>query len=241
MKRCPTCNRTFENTLTYCLIDGSVLSAPFTEEAHGEQSEATQVLVSKESLTAKPDSVARDTRPAPTMTAMYKPAATPRVHLPETVAATEKKPYLWLATVAVTALFFLVAIAVLMVLDRREMASYTVLMLARRSPFFLLALIGIILAVVRMKRHPRASMMTILALVILALEGVFFALLLRWLSYSLNLQSIGTGQAPKLSDAAIYRLFTVGSVIEDFVFSSAIILLVAAAYSGRNRFSQPNT
>jgi hypothetical protein len=225
MKRCPTCNRTFEDTLTYCLIDGSILSAPFTLDAEAEQNEATQVLVSNEGLTAKPDTVARDMPPAPTMTAMYQPPVMPRVDLPETVATTEKKPYLWLATVAVTALFFLVAIVVLMVLDRREMASYTVFMLARRSPFFLLALIGIILAVVRMKRHPRTSMMTILALVILALEGAFFPLLLRWLSYSLN-----------LSSTAIDRLFTVGSVIQDFVFSSVIILLVAAAYSGRNRF-----
>src|SRR5881394_2457837 len=29
MKSCPTCNRTFDDTLTLCLIDGSVLSAPF--------------------------------------------------------------------------------------------------------------------------------------------------------------------------------------------------------------------
>ena len=142
MKRCPTCNRTFENGLTYCLIDGSVLSAPFTEEAQ-EHSEATQVLPSNESLTAKPDRVARDTSPAPTMTAVYQPPVARRVDLPETVAAaSEKKPYLWLATVAVTTLFFLVATAVLMVLDYHlEMGSYIVFVLARRSPLFLLALI----------------------------------------------------------------------------------------------------
>jgi len=29
MKSCPACNRTFEDTFTFCLIDGSVLSAPF--------------------------------------------------------------------------------------------------------------------------------------------------------------------------------------------------------------------
>lgn len=29
MKRCPTCKRTFDDTLTYCLIDGSILDAPF--------------------------------------------------------------------------------------------------------------------------------------------------------------------------------------------------------------------
>ncbi|HYG81549.1 MAG TPA: hypothetical protein VD861_14225 [Pyrinomonadaceae bacterium] len=29
MKSCPTCNRTFEDTFTFCLVDGSILSAPY--------------------------------------------------------------------------------------------------------------------------------------------------------------------------------------------------------------------
>lgn len=33
MKNCPTCHRTFDNTLTFCLVDGSILSAPFDPEA----------------------------------------------------------------------------------------------------------------------------------------------------------------------------------------------------------------
>jgi uncharacterized membrane protein YeaQ/YmgE (transglycosylase-associated protein family) len=33
MKSCPTCNRTFEDSFTFCLIDGSVLSAPFDPQA----------------------------------------------------------------------------------------------------------------------------------------------------------------------------------------------------------------
>ena len=33
MKSCPTCNRTFEDSFTFCLIDGAVLSAPFDPEA----------------------------------------------------------------------------------------------------------------------------------------------------------------------------------------------------------------
>jgi hypothetical protein len=33
MKSCLTCNRTFEDTLTYCLVDGSILSAPFDPQA----------------------------------------------------------------------------------------------------------------------------------------------------------------------------------------------------------------
>lgn len=33
MKSCPTCKRTFEDGLTYCLVDGSILSAPFDPQA----------------------------------------------------------------------------------------------------------------------------------------------------------------------------------------------------------------
>jgi formylglycine-generating enzyme required for sulfatase activity len=33
MKRCPTCNRTFEDTMSFCLVDGSILSAPFDPNA----------------------------------------------------------------------------------------------------------------------------------------------------------------------------------------------------------------
>jgi hypothetical protein len=33
MKTCPTCNRTFEDTFTFCLVDGSILSAPFDPHA----------------------------------------------------------------------------------------------------------------------------------------------------------------------------------------------------------------
>ena len=33
MKSCPDCNRTFEDTMTFCLVDGSILSAPFDPKA----------------------------------------------------------------------------------------------------------------------------------------------------------------------------------------------------------------
>jgi len=41
MKSCPACNRTFDDTMTFCLIDGSVLSAPF-EPGFGKSPEAVR-------------------------------------------------------------------------------------------------------------------------------------------------------------------------------------------------------
>lgn len=37
MKSCPTCNRTFEDTMSFCLVDGSILSAPFDPNARQNQ------------------------------------------------------------------------------------------------------------------------------------------------------------------------------------------------------------
>ena len=57
MKRCPTCERTFDDTLTFCLVDGSILSAPF--DPHSIDYNA----------------VRRDREPPPTR--MIDPAAVP--------------------------------------------------------------------------------------------------------------------------------------------------------------------
>lgn len=61
MKSCPQCQRTFEDTLTFCLVDGSVLSAPY-------QPETTQVY---------PAAKAGDTLIAPPPRPTARPEATP--------------------------------------------------------------------------------------------------------------------------------------------------------------------
>lgn len=40
MKSCPACHRTFEDTLTFCLVDGSILSAPFDPQKTQRSPEA---------------------------------------------------------------------------------------------------------------------------------------------------------------------------------------------------------
>ena len=66
MKSCPTCKRTFEDTFTFCLVDGTILSPPFDPQA-------TQ------------PAKARDTNPPPTE--ILHPEPTPDNALPETVAS----------------------------------------------------------------------------------------------------------------------------------------------------------
>lgn len=60
MKACPICNRTFEDTFTFCLIDGSVLSAPFDPERNKSaprprEGHAPQTEVMNASTVATPE------------------------------------------------------------------------------------------------------------------------------------------------------------------------------------------
>jgi hypothetical protein len=71
MKSCPTCNRTFEDTFTFCLVDGSILSAPFDPQA-------TRGIPQP-----------RETEPPPTE--ILRPQENIREELPPTVASPKAK------------------------------------------------------------------------------------------------------------------------------------------------------
>jgi formylglycine-generating enzyme required for sulfatase activity len=83
MKRCPDCNRTFEDTMSFCLVDGSILSAPFDPNAAGqpqarnEEPAATEILsgVPNAAGLAAPPQKDKETHPAP-----------PRIAVPTTEA-----------------------------------------------------------------------------------------------------------------------------------------------------------
>ena len=80
MKNCPTCNRTFEDSFTFCLVDGAVLSAPFDPQATKRIPEpyktdppTTEVLPGNSSLPSTvpgsaqprlPDVVSQSTKPS---------------------------------------------------------------------------------------------------------------------------------------------------------------------------------
>ena len=81
MKSCPACNRTFEDTFTFCLMDGSILSAPFdpTKPAEQPPREATPPQTEVFSAHADPKSLP-ETRVAspqanlqPTITSPFQP------------------------------------------------------------------------------------------------------------------------------------------------------------------------
>ncbi len=47
MKSCPACQRTFEDTFTFCLVDGSILSAPFDPKAAQSVSKDRTIMPSQ--------------------------------------------------------------------------------------------------------------------------------------------------------------------------------------------------
>jgi hypothetical protein len=69
MKSCPTCNRTFEDTFTFCLVDGAILSAPFDPQTTWQIPQA------------------RNTDPPPTEVILPQNSPYSRDALPPTIAA----------------------------------------------------------------------------------------------------------------------------------------------------------
>ena len=226
MKRCPTCRRTFEDTLTYCLVDGTILSAPFDPE-RPEQEDATSVLPSAETIAAL-------SAPSPqsTMTAMYQPAA-PQPGSTVSSQSPKKSPSVLIVITALVTVVFLAVIVVFTIANGREVGPYLSSVLTRRVPLLLFYAVGIVLALARIRRHSRVSMMTVLALLVLPLEAITFSLIGYWLP--------SVYVKVNLSSTAVDWLYVVLYFFEDLVFSAAIFLLVAAAYSERTKLLNPTT
>jgi hypothetical protein len=105
------------------------------------------------------------------------------------------------------------------------MISYFLMALLQRTPVLLVILVGILLSIARWKRHPKASLITLIALGFYLIKVFVFTALNYWipsLRESLN-----------WSFAAINNLYTVLHVVSDIGFAVVIVLLVAAAFVNR--------
>jgi Flp pilus assembly protein TadD len=112
MKSCPTCNRTFEDALTYCLVDGSILSAPFDSMKPSNDESPTEVMLSGVPL-AETEAAIQPPPPAPTIPAKISQAqeiASIRNEGAQAAAPPEQKP-LMLWVVGGIALLALIGVA----------------------------------------------------------------------------------------------------------------------------------
>jgi hypothetical protein len=105
--------------------------------------------------------------------------------------------------------------------------SPTLSFFVRRLPMFLLLVAAIVFAIVRWSRHPRVSLLTIIALVFFIVEFTIYATVLAWL--------------PRLHDSlqmsydSLEYVYIGLAVLDDFAFAGVNALLVAAAFTGRAR------
>jgi hypothetical protein len=104
-----------------------------------------------------------------------------------------------------------------------DLISYLGYALLRRSLLTLLVLGGIVFAIVRWKRHPRASLLTVIALGFYLIETWVATIFFYYLPYMMRSVPPGSQNT----------LYTVIYFIEDFGFAAVLVLLVAAAFTGR--------
>lgn len=108
-----------------------------------------------------------------------------------------------------------------------EIITFFGYLLLRRAILHLVIFGGIVFAIVRWKRHPRVSLMTTLALGLYLVELFLFAFLFHYFPRFFDML--------RLSDSSISTLDSVLQLVDDFAFAAVLILLVAAAFTGRGR------
>ena len=94
MKSCPTCNRTYpDDTLAFCLMDGSVLSAPYDPEAAQPNASAGESGPRTEVLNPEPQSQPLpETRAAVSPTPLQPTITAPPPVIPQVQARERSQP-----------------------------------------------------------------------------------------------------------------------------------------------------
>ena len=110
-----------------------------------------------------------------------------------------------------------------------EVITFLGYLLLRRSVLLLVILGGVVLAIVRWKRHPRVSLMTAITLGLYLIETFAFSFLVHYLPRFFD--------TLHLTARNISTLDTVLQLIDDFAFAALLILMVAAACSRRGTIS----
>jgi hypothetical protein len=95
----------------------------------------------------------------------------------------------------------------------------------RRSPVLLVALVGMVIAVVSWKRHPKVSLRTLVGLGLCWVQWIVFTVAFSFVAILSNLLS--------LSSSGRQWFYTGLYFVHDLVFAIMLILLVSAALAQR--------
>jgi hypothetical protein len=104
---------------------------------------------------------------------------------------------------------------------------YFLVAMGRRLPMLVFAIGAIVFALVRWKRSPRASLMTVIAFVIFLIDFVIFNIFLYWFPE--------ITKAWRLSISAREWIDGIIFFLEDFVTAAIFLLLTFAAFTGRHK------
>ncbi|HSS21336.1 MAG TPA: hypothetical protein VLL54_14775 [Pyrinomonadaceae bacterium] len=106
-----------------------------------------------------------------------------------------------------------------------QQPNYFYYLFAARWPMHLIALIGIIVAIVRWQRHPRVSLLAIFGLLLYMGQSLTFGTIF-YLLPRLHQQ--------QYSYSTVNYVYIVVEICRDIVFTGVVVLLVSAAFSARH-------
>ena len=98
---------------------------------------------------------------------------------------------------------------------------------AVQFPSLLALLVCLVIALVRWKRHPRASLVASLAFVLLMLHGLFFSAIYIWIPHWL-------GEGTAESQRTFYNRF---ALFANALFAIAVAILLVAVFIDRKQAS----
>jgi hypothetical protein len=211
MKHCPTCNRDYEDdSLRFCLDDGSSL---INKDAGRAVPEPTMVLPTPQENAATLSQVRRPNVPAPRQPGLNQLYPIDPGHLSARGGLGSSNIRLFIG--------ILLALGLLLVVGGFGLWGMT---FGRRIPMLLLCLAGIVIAMVYSKHIPKASLLTTLALELYLLQAFIYTGIISWL--------------PKVAQTLTSSFYTFVGVLDNFAVAAVIILMVAAAFTGRHSNSQ---
>src|SRR5947207_15811893 len=107
------------------------------------------------------------------------------------------------------------------------MIQYLLAMILQRAPLLLVLLGGILFSIVRWKRHPKVSLITLIGLVLYIVHFLVFT--------SLTYSVLTFRETMHWSYAAANNIFEVLNVLSDISFAIIIVIMVTAAFTGRGQ------
>jgi hypothetical protein len=113
------------------------------------------------------------------------------------------------------------------------MLKFFLLSLLRRTPGIFVMLVATGLALVRIRRHPKVSLITLAGVAIYFFRLIFFPLVFYYVP--------DMGQSLRINPSQMEWWYTAINVIDDAFLAFVAVLFVVAAFAGRQQVSDnPN-